>query len=226
MKSRRYKHIVSAVGHIWVLALALDRIRLLNMWTGVATRTMWGKFVHFATHGLARALTADVHLAGSSRSSRAPQTRARPETTVTKNELILAALAPANGKPFTPVQVQKLFFILDRKVPEAIGGPHFDFTPYHYGPFDAGVYRSLEAMAQEELVAITQRSGFSMQTFRLTPDGQKRGELALSSMDPRTREYVSRLSEFVRTSSFENLVAAVYREFPEMKVNSIFRDKA
>ena len=36
--------------------------------------------------------------------------------------------------------VQKLLFLLDREAAEIVGGPHFRFVPYNYGPFDKGVY--------------------------------------------------------------------------------------
>lgn len=138
-------------------------------------------------------------------------------------DLVLATLATSAGAPWEPVQVQKIFFLLDKKLGPAIGGPHWAFTPYDYGPFDAAVYNSIERLATTGLATVHRpRSG--MRTFALTPEGQARGDRALSSMSPPIREYLLQLSRWVRALSFQQLVSAVYREFPEMKQNSIFRE--
>lgn len=36
-------------------------------------------------------------------------------------QFILAALSPAGQQPYSPVQVQKLFFLLDRNLPSEFG---------------------------------------------------------------------------------------------------------
>ena len=55
-----------------------------------------------------------------------------------EENLVLAALA-AGGEnaTFSPVQVQKLLFVLDREASPHIDGPHFNFIPYDYGPLIA-----------------------------------------------------------------------------------------
>ena len=45
-----------------------------------------------------------------------------------RRETILAAMAAAGANTrFSPVQMQKLLFLLDREVPHFIAGPHFAF---------------------------------------------------------------------------------------------------
>ena len=51
-----------------------------------------------------------------------------------------ARAAGGPGIIFNPVQIQKLLFLFDREIPEQVGGPHFQFVAYHYGPFDLEVY--------------------------------------------------------------------------------------
>lgn len=144
---------------------------------------------------------------------------------MTRSEYVLAVLSPAGSKAYTPVQVQKLFFLLDAKIPQLIEGKKFNFRPYDYGPFDAAVYGEMETLAGDDLIEIGQKSAYSrMKTFRLTPEGQQRGEQLLREMNPDAQKYIQRLSEFVRRLSFEELVSAVYKAFPEMKAKSIFRD--
>jgi hypothetical protein len=140
-----------------------------------------------------------------------------------RDDVILAALAPARGAAHTPVQVQKLMFLLDEKLPGDLGGPHFHFQPYHYGPFDKAVYGTLDALAQNGLVEIVLGSG-NWREYRLTAQGQARGETVLEGMEPRARDYMQRLSNFVRKLSFSELVSAIYKAYPQMRTRSVFQD--
>lgn len=123
---------------------------------------------------------------------------------------------------YTPVQLQKLLFLLDRRLAPDLDGPHFDFKPYHYGPFDKAVYAELESMEQQGLVEIIREPHLKLRRFRLSPDGENRGRSVLASADPKTVEYMSKLADFVRTASFPSLVSAIYQAYPEMRVNSVF----
>ena len=42
-------------------------------------------------------------------------------------------------------------------------------------------------------------------------------------MQKQQREYISRVFQWVRALSFEQLVRAIYAQYPEMKENSVFR---
>ena len=139
----------------------------------------------------------------------------------TREELILAALAPARGKALTPVQVQKLFFLIDKNIAKLVGGPHFDFQPYNYGPFDKAVYDELERQRTAGNVEfIPQRT---WNEFRLTEDGQTRGDAIFTKLDAKARDYIVRAVEFVMSLSFTELVSAIYKAYPDMQVNSVFK---
>ena len=140
-----------------------------------------------------------------------------------KKQIVLAALASADGYSFTPVKVQKLFFILDRQIPTAIGGPHFNFQPYDYGPFDKAVYDVLNELQNEGLVEIVYENPSNLRRYKLTPTGQEQGQGLLSSLPADSSDYIRRVSDFVKRQSFTGLVTAIYRAFPDMKINSIFR---
>lgn len=131
-------------------------------------------------------------------------------------------MATDGAHTYTPVQMQKLLFLLDRRLGSMIGGPHFDFQPYHYGPFDKAVYAELEAMEEEGLVEIIREPHLNVRKFRLSPKGEHEGRLLLSQMDEEAVGYMSRLADFVRQASFPSLVSAIYKEYPEMQVNSVF----
>ncbi len=140
---------------------------------------------------------------------------------MTKEEFVLAALAPGRGYPYSPVQVQKLLFLLDRQIPTQLNGPHFNFEPYHYGPFDSAVYHQLEHMAKRGLIVID-RSG-SPRTFALTDEGVAAGTSILGSLASGVSDFIARTSEFVRAQNFSSLVSAIYKAFPEMRQRSVFQ---
>jgi hypothetical protein len=144
-------------------------------------------------------------------------------THLSREDVALAALAPAGGRAHTPVQVQKLLFLLEENIPEDLGGPHYRFEPYHYGPFDKGVYQALDSLARKGLVEIVTGSG-NWRDYRLTPEGQARGQMILERLEPRASDYIRRVSEFVRKLSFSELVSAVYKAYPKMRARSVFQD--
>lgn len=138
-----------------------------------------------------------------------------------REQFVLAAMAPGGGYPHSPVQVQKLLFLLDRQIPGEVGGPHFRFEPYHYGPFDSAVYKVLEQLAARGLVLIDAAS--SPRTFALTAEGVTLGNHALATLSAPAQDFIARTSNFVRVHGFSSLVSAIYKAFPEMRVNSVFQ---
>lgn len=140
-----------------------------------------------------------------------------------RRDLILAALAAAGqGAGLTPVQVQKLFFLIDREASHLFGGPHFAFKPYDYGPFDRDVYLELDqlqvlGMSRIETVG-------RVRQYILSEAGYSAGRSALGGLSEGTQRYLSDLSNWVVSLSFQQLVAAVYKRHPDMKANSIFKE--
>jgi len=141
-----------------------------------------------------------------------------------KKEIILSALAAGNCNIHTPVQIQKLLFLIDKNVATSIGGPFFHFQPYSYGPFDKQICDLLGLLIQEGDVETIRNPYLKWVKYRLTPQGQKKGEEILNSIDNGARGYIVKLSEFVRSLNFTELVSAIYKEYPEMRVNSVFQD--
>lgn len=71
-----------------------------------------------------------------------------------RRDVLLLMMAPAGLDSHTPVQVQKLAFLIEKTIGDKIDGTGFDFIPWHYGPFDKHVYVTLEELESEGLVAI------------------------------------------------------------------------
>lgn len=139
-----------------------------------------------------------------------------------KREIILAGLSTGNRDVYTPVQVQKMFFLIDRNVGDKVGGPHFDFEPYNYGPFDKGVYSVLMELTLTGDVEVIQQKKWM--SYKLTTQGQSKGNQLFKTLSREAQSYIKKVSNFVRKSSFADLVSAIYKAYPEMKANSVFQD--
>jgi uncharacterized protein len=158
------------------------------------------------------------------KSAGVPTSQSHPEgypSAMDRPGYILAALAAAGGDvTLTPVQVQKLFFLLDRRAGHLLGGPHFAFEPYDYGPFDQAVYQELDALQRAGLVYINTDGRY--RTYKLTPQGYVKGNARFETLSGPVREFVQQTIAWIRSLRFDQLVAAIYREYPEMKARSIF----
>lgn len=146
-------------------------------------------------------------------------------TTVTlmnQEKFALIALAAGGKAPHSPVQIQKLLFLLERKAGKIFDGPQFNFRPYAYGPFDKDVYLVLDRLSERGLVEISCLPLEKGRQYKLTAEGQIEGSKMLERLPSQYRKFVVTLSNFVRSLTFSQLVSAIYREYPEMKANSIF----
>ncbi len=129
--------------------------------------------------------------------------------------------AGGDGASFLPVQAQKLFFLIDREAPHVFNGPHFDFRPYDYGPFDRAVYDCMDFLNGQKAVDISTNGRY--RSFRLSLNGYQEGRALLENMSPQARDYLQSVAQWVRTLNFQQLVTAIYDRYPDMKVNSVFR---
>jgi hypothetical protein len=134
----------------------------------------------------------------------------------------LLVLAAAEGKSLSPAQLQKVLFLLQKRFPEAIPGG-YSFAPYNYGPFDAAAYSDAESLESDGLAAISRVEG-GWRSYAATPAGLAKAKILAREADPHALNYAKRVVEWARSVSFSDMVGAIYQEFPEMKVNSIFRE--
>lgn len=140
-----------------------------------------------------------------------------------RSAVVLAAMAAGGvGTLFEPVRIQKLLFLIDREVPDAVGGPHFDFRPYHYGPFDRAVYDTLDALSGTGQVQIRKKPG--RRTYSLTASGLEDGKAVLMRLPAEIRRYFIEAARAVLSLGFVRLLAAIYDRYPEMAENSVALD--
>lgn len=139
-----------------------------------------------------------------------------------RRSLVLAIMSPAGERRYSPVQVQKLFFLVDRNVATHLGGQLFQFRPYNYGPFDRAVYDDLEALSAQGLVELSRQQTWT--AYGLTEEGQRVGKAVLDQLPPPVQAYAARAAEFVLALDFTQLVSSIYKAYPEMRANSVFQE--
>lgn len=132
----------------------------------------------------------------------------------TKEEIILNVLSLVPDNSFSPVQIQKLFFLLEKRLQLNC----FNFIPYHYGPYDRSLTDALTALAV-----------FSGKIEIKNIDGVKHYQISSSSyndisnfFDDSKRKFIREMVSFIKKLSFKQLCMAIYKEFPEMAQNSVF----
>lgn len=138
-----------------------------------------------------------------------------------RRELILAALA-AGGEntSYSPVHVQKLLFLVDRKAVHLIGGARFNFVPYDYGPFDGTVYDELDALAEAGLAEVNTAGPY--RKYGLTTDGYRQGTEWLGGLTEDGRSLLTKIALWIKPLNFQQIVATIYKHYPEMKVRGVF----
>lgn len=140
-----------------------------------------------------------------------------------RKDWTLLALAVAKGKPLSPVQLQKSLFLLGQTHRDLVGSPYYDFQPYHFGPFDSSVYEDAATLATEGLAVISTAPHGRWQEYRASPDGVEQAKVLLAEAPEVVTSYLERTVDWCRSLSFQQLVRAVYAEYPEFRQNSVFQ---
>lgn len=136
-----------------------------------------------------------------------------------RSEIILAAMAAGGeGVQFDPVRIQKLIFLIEKEAADYIGGPHFNFRPYLYGPFDQAVFDELGQLQGNNEVRM-ERS--HRRTYALSPSGRMSGKEVLLTFPRPVRDYFGNCARWVLSLSFGQLLSAIYQKYPDMAVNSV-----
>lgn len=131
-------------------------------------------------------------------------------------------MSAAGTGALAPVQVQKMFFILDEEV---LKSPCFDFKPYDYGPFDPAVYQTIEGLADKGLAKTDFAGKYQYRTYALTSDGLESGREQFELLPDWVQEFIADLVDWIKPLSFGEIVAYIYEHYPTMRVNSVFQSE-
>jgi uncharacterized protein YwgA len=142
-----------------------------------------------------------------------------------RGDWALLAIASAGGRSLTPVQLQKVLFILGEEFADRVGAGYYQFRPYNYGPFSSDVYS--DAAALDELGLVERAiAGRSWRTFSATPEGLERAAKLREAAPSDAVRYLDAVVKWARSLGFQQLVSAIYEKYPEQRANSIFVEPA
>jgi uncharacterized phage-associated protein len=138
----------------------------------------------------------------------------------------LLVVAAGKGQALTPVQLQKALFLLGKNLSskQLRVADFYPFRAYDYGPFNAQVYSDAKHLRDEGLIIIDPMDAVRYRYYSATVAGSERSEQLRAELRADVRDYLDRVVAWVRSLSFTALVQAIYRDYPEMKANSVFRE--
>lgn len=139
---------------------------------------------------------------------REPDSEKTLPVTWVRSDIVLASFAAAGRETaLDPIRAQKLLFLVDREVSERIGGPYFDFRPYHYGPFDADVYSALDNLATSEDLRIDGSGRHPC--YQLTETGYRRGRTVLGGLPHPVSKYMRNAARWIRLTPYRRILSAI-----------------
>lgn len=143
-----------------------------------------------------------------------------------RRDWALLTIAAAGGDRLQPVELQKSLFLLGEGLPEQVGDNFYDFKPYNYGPFDHQVYADAESLAAEGYVRVLPAERGRWREFAASESGLTRAKELVDSgvVDSGAFDFLTRVVEWARGKSFNELVRSIYRQFPRFRENSVFQD--
>ena len=136
-----------------------------------------------------------------------------------REDLLLKIIAAAGGERLTPVQLQKVAFLVGKQFANDLPD-YYEFEKYHYGPFCVDLYRDAEALQRDGLISITLNPRGGWKEFAATPKGI---EVGVEENPGRVASFIAERVTWAMDMSFQELVRAVYRSHPQYRENSVFQ---
>src|SRR5262245_8636135 len=126
---------------------------------------------------------------------------------MTPADWTLVAIAAGKEKGLSPVQLQKILFLLGIEKRAELGD-FYRFSAYNYGPFCKQIYEDAEILAEQGLVAITPATGRQFSVFIATAEGAERVDALRADAPPRAVKYLDSVVQWARSLTFGQLVRA------------------
>lgn len=144
--------------------------------------------------------------------------------------LPLALMYAGDGEPIEGrTRLQKMVFLMQQRFQEDgeefIYSDGYDFVPYDYGPFAAGLYDDLDDL-EGDLVESREepiREGKTKYIYEITEDGQEFIKQHLS--DGEVRRILALAADIKKEYNdvwLSELIEDVYSRYPEFAENSIY----
>jgi hypothetical protein len=129
---------------------------------------------------------------------------------------LLLAYAKSPSGSLTPVQAQKIMFVLGQEAPRDVGVDFYQFVPYNYGPFCQDIYDDQRNLDHEGYL---RKDG---KLYVITKSGLNAATDIEASQRVGIGAYLGKLVQWTTSKSFSALLSSIYSKYPEFAVNSVF----
>lgn len=145
-------------------------------------------------------------------------------TDMARKDWTLLVIAAGRGQPLSPVQLQKVLFLLGQEHPSVLGSDYYDFVPYDYGPFSIVIYTDAKQLDFDGFISIQYAPNHRWKVYSATPDGLSRSEELRKKVDDQVIQFIDNKVEWGRQLSFRALVREIHKKYPAFAVNSVFQN--
>jgi uncharacterized protein YwgA len=142
-----------------------------------------------------------------------------------RQKIILIFLCSDNNAALDPIRIMKGLFVFAMETPPEWlpEGSFYEFVPYYYGPYSPQIYSDLAYLETRGYLRSIENPGRSWKSYSLTNEGVEIAQSIAHSLDPRITEYLKQIRDFVTRVSFRQLLATVYKKYPEYATKSVFQ---
>jgi len=140
-----------------------------------------------------------------------------------KKDWIFIVLNCSKDKTLSPVQLQKSLFLLKYMNPDTFSNNFYNFIPYHYGPFCLQIYEDADFLKSKNLININTNIIGRWKIYSINDKGLKYVDILKKKIKPEVYDYALEIVEWIKSKSFSQLISAIYKQFPEFKVNSVLK---
>lgn len=142
----------------------------------------------------------------------------------TRTDWLLLALGLSTGG-LTPVQLQKVLFLVGERRKRVVGPDYYKFKPYNYGPFCQAIYTDVDLLASFlEQVEVDESRGRQLRRYRLTATGAERATELVKQAPAEGVAYLREVVPWAQKLTFNELVRAIYDAYPKMRAKSVFQE--
>ena len=141
------------------------------------------------------------------------------KTKYDRTDVLLKIITAAEGDPITPVQLQKIAFLVGEECAEFMPKSYYKFKPYDYGPFSAKIYQDAELLEERGLISIEVNPTGGWKEYSAT---FRSSNADTSSIPEIVADYIDTAVEWAMGLTFRELVSSIYYSYPKYRENSIF----
>ena len=138
---------------------------------------------------------------------------------VDRIDVLLSIITAAEGDPITPVQLQKIAFLVGEECREILPQDFYKFVAYDYGPFCIDIYRDAEKLQEQGSISIDLNSEGRWNEYSATFRSNKE----LAEIPAELDDFIQRAVEWATGLTFRELVSSIYHSYPQYAENSIFK---